>query len=72
MRSASICSKNKDKLNVVFVHVGEEQVLGARYGIRSIPVQVFFDASGKEVFRHMGFFAEQEVIKQLTKMVVTK
>lgn len=56
-----------EKLNVVFVHVGEEQILASRYGIRSIPVQVFFDAQGKEVFRHVGFFAEKEVLKQLKK-----
>lgn len=60
------------KLNVVFVHVNEEQVLAARYGIRSIPVQVFFDAAGKEVFRHVGFYAEAEVTKQLEKMGVFK
>jgi thioredoxin 1 len=60
-----------DQLNVVFVHVGEEQVLAARFGIRSIPVQVFFDAQGKEVFRHVGFFAQTEVTKQLSQMGVT-
>jgi thiol-disulfide isomerase/thioredoxin len=58
----------KDRLNVVFVHVGEEQILGARFGIRSIPVQVFFDENGKEVFRHQGFFAEKEVRRQLSRM----
>jgi thiol-disulfide isomerase/thioredoxin len=61
-----------DQLNVVFVHVGEEQVLAARFGIRAIPVQVFFDAQGKEVFRHVGFFAQTEVTKQLSQMGVTK
>lgn len=55
------------KLNVVFVHVGEEQILASRYGIRSIPVQVFYDAKGKEVFRHVGFYPEKEVLKQLKK-----
>lgn len=60
------------KLNVVFVHVGEEQVLAARYGIRSIPVQMFFDARGQEVFRHVGFFAQAEVDKQLATMGVRK
>jgi thiol-disulfide isomerase/thioredoxin len=60
----------KDRLNVVFVHVRQEQILGARFGIRSIPVQVFFDENGQEVFRHEGFFAENEVRKQLTKMGV--
>jgi len=54
-----------DRLNVVFVHVGEEQILAARYGIQPIPVQVFFDAEGKEVFRHVGFYPEKEVITQL-------
>jgi thiol-disulfide isomerase/thioredoxin len=57
-----------DKLNVVFVHVREEQVLAARYGIRSIPVQAFFDSDGKEVFRHIGFFPEEEVRKQLSQL----
>jgi thiol-disulfide isomerase/thioredoxin len=56
-----------EKLNVVFVHVGEEQILAARYGIRSIPVQVFYDAKGQEVFRHVGFFAEKDVVDQLKK-----
>jgi len=58
------------KLNIVFVHVGEEQILGARYGISSIPVQAFFDRSGKEVFRHTGFFAQAEVEKILSEMGV--
>jgi thiol-disulfide isomerase/thioredoxin len=56
------------KLNVVFIHVGEEQILAARYGIRSIPVQVFYDAKGKEVFRHVGFYAEKDVLEQLKKV----
>lgn len=62
--------KFPDKLNVVFVHVNENQLLGTRFGIRSIPVQVFFDHKGEEVFRHVGFYAEEEVMKQLAKMGV--
>jgi thiol-disulfide isomerase/thioredoxin len=59
-----------ERLNVVFVHVGEEKILAARFGIRAIPVQVFFDRQGKEMFRHEGFFAEPEVNKVLAKMGV--
>ena len=62
--------KYPENLNVVFVHVGENQVLGARYGIRSIPVQVFFDRNGQEVSRHVGFYAENEVMKELAKLGV--
>jgi len=61
-----------EKLNVVFVHAGEEQVLAARYGIRSIPVQAFFDANGSETFRHVGFFSESEVLKQLARIGVVQ
>jgi thioredoxin 1 len=62
--------KYQDRLNIVFIHVGEEQILGARYGITSIPVQAFFDLSGKEFFRHTGFFAQVEVEKRLVEMGV--
>jgi thioredoxin 1 len=62
--------KYQDRLNIVFVHLGEEQILGARYGITSIPVQAFFDPSGKEFFRHTGFFAQVEVEKKLVEMGV--
>ena len=58
------------RLNVVFIHVGEEKVLAARFGIRAIPVQVFYDRDGKEVFRHEGFLAEPEVRKVLSNIGV--
>lgn len=61
-------NKYKDKLNVLFVHVREDQILAARYGIVSIPVQVFFDKTGKEFFRHVGFFPQTEVEKKILEM----
>lgn len=64
--------KFPDTLNIVFLHVGENQVLAGRYGIQSIPVQAFFDAKGKEVFRHTGFYPEEEVMAQLKKMGVAQ
>jgi thioredoxin 1 len=66
----NIRKKYPDKLNVVLVHVRENQILGARFGIQAIPVQLFFDKNGKEVFRHVGFYAEAEVLKQLAKLGV--
>jgi thiol-disulfide isomerase/thioredoxin len=69
-----ILAKLKDKyanqLNVVFLHVGEEQILATRYGISAIPVQAFFDKNGVEVFRHVGFYPLDEVEKQLAPMGV--
>jgi len=60
--------KYEGKVNVLFVHVKDRPILAGRYGIQTIPVQVFFDKTGKEVFRHTGFFPEDEIEKQLSKM----
>ena len=56
---------------MLFVHVGEQQILGARFGIRAIPVQAFFDSNGKEVFRHEGFYPQAEIEKKLAAMGVS-
>jgi thiol-disulfide isomerase/thioredoxin len=58
------------KANVLFVHVRQEQILATRFGIQSIPVQVFFDATGKEVNRHVGFYPKDEILKQLRSLGV--
>jgi thiol-disulfide isomerase/thioredoxin len=60
--------KYSGKLNVLFVHVREEQVLSTRYGIQSIPVQVLFDKTGNEVYRHTGFFPEAEIEKKIAQL----
>ncbi|NCO59960.1 MAG: hypothetical protein COX16_03690 [Deltaproteobacteria bacterium CG23_combo_of_CG06-09_8_20_14_all_51_20] len=60
--------KYEGKLNVVFLHVGEQQILGARYGIRTIPVQAFYDKDGKEFHRHVGYYPEADVEVILSKM----
>lgn len=62
--------KYEGKANVLFVHVREQQILASRYGIQSIPVQVFFDKDGKEVFRHTGFFAQAECEKKMAELGV--
>jgi len=62
--------KYREKLNVLFVQVRQEQILAARYGIHSIPVQAFFNSKGKEVFRHVGFFPQEQVEKVLAQLEV--
>jgi len=52
----------KGKLKVIFIDVWKDEEAGRRYGIRMIPTQVFFDASGKEVFRHEGFFSKEDIL----------
>ncbi len=58
------------RCTVDFVPVREEQVLAARYGVSGIPVQIFFDRSGKEVYRHVGFLAEEQILARIAAMGV--
>lgn len=49
-------------LEVVFIDVWQDRSAGDKYGIQMIPTQIFYDASGKELFRHEGFFAKEEIL----------
>ena len=50
------------KLDVQFIDVLENPDAGTPYGIQIIPTQIFYDAAGKELFRHEGFFAKEDIL----------
>lgn len=58
------------KADIVFIDVWENKEQAMRFKIRSIPTQVFFNDKGEEVYRHVGFFDEKAIVKQMTKMGV--
>ncbi|MHC4295245.1 MAG: thioredoxin family protein [Planctomycetota bacterium] len=49
-------------LQVSFYDVWENPEAGKQYGIRVIPTQIFFDAAGKELWRHEGFMAKEDIL----------
>ena len=49
-------------INVEFIDVWKEPDKAKEYGISIIPTQIFFDASGKELFRHEGFFSKEDIL----------
>ena len=53
------------KILVVFYDVWKDPAPARKYGIQLIPTQVFIDASGTEIFRHVGFFAKEEMLQML-------
>jgi thioredoxin 1 len=65
----AIEKKYGDQVKVVFYDVWkpEQRKYAEQYGIKLIPTQVFLDASGKEFFRHEGFYPEAEIDKLLQK-----
>jgi thioredoxin 1 len=58
------------QLDIVFVDVWKNRGAGARYGIRLIPTQIFFDAAGKELFRHEGFYAKKDILAKWAELGV--
>ena len=50
------------KLDVQFIDVWENPDSGEKYGINVIPTQIFYDAQGKELFRHEGFFGKDDIL----------
>lgn len=49
-------------MEVDFIDVWQNKGAGEKYGIQTIPCQIFYDASGKELFRHEGFFSKEEIL----------
>ncbi len=58
----SLKAEQAGKLEVVFIDVWENPGAGEPYGIKMIPTQIFYDASGQELFRHEGFFAKEDIL----------
>jgi thioredoxin 1 len=47
-------------VHVLDVHENEDLIL--QYAISVIPTQIFYDASGKELFRHEGFISKEDIL----------
>lgn len=58
----------QDRLNVSIVSVDEYRDITNYYRIMAIPTQIGFDSSGKEVFRHVGFWPKDQIVSQLSKL----
>ena len=52
----------KTDFEVVFIDIRENPEQGNEYEIKLIPTQIFFDATGKELFRHEGFYSREDIL----------
>ncbi len=52
------------KFDVEFIDVGlrENADLARKYNIETIPTQIFFDAGGKELWRHENFLSKEDIL----------
>lgn len=67
-------SEKHPRVNVVFLNVmlPENQMLMKYYGIATIPTQVLLDVSGKEFFRHDGYYSYKNLLKEFENNLTVK
>jgi thioredoxin 1 len=58
------------RMNVEFIDVWQNPDAGKQYGIEMIPTQIFFDADGKELFRHTGFYGKEDILAKWKELGV--
>ncbi|MCL4179643.1 MAG: thioredoxin family protein [Verrucomicrobia bacterium] len=51
-----------DRFTTEFIDVWKNPDAGKQYGIELIPTQIFFDADGKQLFRHQGFYGKEDIL----------
>jgi thioredoxin 1 len=65
---SSVKGKYGNQIEVRLVMAEKDEGLFKQYKIMLIPTQVFLDASGKEVFRHVGLYPEKELVDKLKEL----
>ena len=50
------------RMEVRFVDVWKFKEEAAKYGVKTIPTQIFYAPDGKELYRHLGFYGRSEIL----------
>jgi thioredoxin 1 len=57
-------STEQSEFTVSFVDVWAAEEKSEQYNIELIPTQIFFDKDGAELFRHVGFYPKEDILKK--------
>jgi len=61
----SLAKEYSGKANVLFIDVSKDNAAAQNLRVQMIPTQIFFNAQGKEVHRHIGFMDKADLVKGL-------
>lgn len=50
------------RMDVVFIDVWKYREQAARFNVRMIPTQIFFNEAGKELYRRSGFIGKEDIL----------
>lgn len=60
----------KDRMDVEFIDVWKSPDSGKDNRIKIIPTQIFYNAEGKELFRHEGFLGKEDILAKWKELGV--
>jgi thioredoxin 1 len=69
---AELREEYEGRAAIIFIDVWEHRDQAQRFGIRSIPTQIFYDKEGREASRHIGFLDKKSIVETLEKLGVPK
>ncbi len=61
----SLANEYQGKAGILFIDVHEDQAAAQKFRVQMIPTQIFFNAQGKEVKRHIGFMDKAAIVREL-------
>jgi len=63
-----IAKEQTGKAEILVIDVYKFKSLAAEYKVQVIPTLIFFDKTGKEVYRHMGAWDKDSIVKKLAEI----
>ncbi len=66
----SLQKQYKGRAAIYFINIRNHPEEGPKFGISVIPTQIFYDKSGREVYRHEGVMLQGAIIAKLQSLGV--
>ncbi len=63
-----LAKEQSGKAEILIIDVYKFKSLAAEHKIQVVPTLIFFDKTGKEVYRHMGAWDKDSIVKKLTEI----
>lgn len=67
---AGLAETYRERAQVLFIDLHEDEQAIKTWRIQMYPTQIFFDAQGREVKRHIGFMDEAALVAELAALGV--
>jgi thioredoxin 1 len=67
---AELKNELQGKAAIQFINLDKYPEQAKIYKVNIMPTQIFYDASGKERFRHEGFYSKEDILAKLTELGV--